>query len=305
MKFLSISKKVSRKIYAIIKKYIIKKKSFIESWKLKQNISYFESQLYKSFLIPNHQNSFKPITIELHEKLLKRTTETWTNLGYSTPHWSVSTERKYKPENISLYERDFWRDGEKEVELFCGVLMRLGIDKSKWNQLDIFELGCGIGRISFPLSKNFGRIYAVDISKSHLELLNSGILEQEIGERIETRRLVSLENISQIPSYDIFYSIITLQHNPPPIQLELIKKSLNKLNKDGLFYFQLPTYIPKYEFEIDSYLKTSSDEMEMHAVDMTDVNKVIKDAGCDISLILRDNRTGPVYESHTFAGRKK
>ena len=66
---------------------------------------------------------------------------------------------------------------------------------------------------------------------------------------------------------DLFYSQIVLQHNPPPLIMEILGSAFAGLRAGGLAYFQVPTYMNGYRFELETYLKDLRVHgMEMHAV---------------------------------------
>ena len=49
-------------------------------------------------------------------------------------------------------------------------------------------------------------------------------------------------DIEGLPKADVIYSVIVLQHNPPPIMAIIVRQFMKGLNPGGVAYFQLPTY---------------------------------------------------------------
>ena len=139
---------------------------------------------------------------------------------------------------------------------------RIEIDRS-WHILDF---GCGVGRIGGrSFAQEFRFYYGVDISKTHLE----HAISQFNRNNISNAQFITLQNaIEQNIEFVICFSMIVLQHNPPPVMLYLLNYFLSKLRVGGFAYFQLPCHIHEYSFEVDRYLvgEGKRDMMEMHAL---------------------------------------
>ena len=253
-----------------------------------------------SFIAPNLEIQ---ITLETKDEqlLLEKTKNVWEILGQSEPHWSVLTDPKFKRISISKTISEFEKSGLDSAKTVQLLLEKIGCQN--FEDMSVFELGCGLGRVSIPLSSSFGKVYAVDISKYHLKYLEEKVKELGIS-TIETMLLQSIEDLDTLRNIDLFYSIITLQHNPPPIQKILLEKILQKINKGGYFVFQIPTYNKNYTFKIDEYRKKIHSGMEMHCLPMQEIFSILSKAGCVPQLVLRDNYTGQTFESHTFVGTK-
>jgi SAM-dependent methyltransferase len=187
--------------------------------------------------------------------------------------------------------------------MLISALLRLGVSNDRLRTFKCVELGCGVGRITLSLADFFSQVEAYDISDSHLEICKNVVNERGIL-NIQVHKMDSLSNLAFGANNDLFYSLITLQHNPPPIQLDLISTGLQSLKPGGVFYFQLPTYIPGYSFSLKEYLATSEGQMEMHAVPPEVVTEHIKNCGGSLRSILRDNMTGHLFDSYTFIGVK-
>lgn len=253
-----------------------------------------------SFIAPNLEIQ---ITLKTKDEqlLLEKTRNVWEILGQNEPHWSVLTDPKFKRNSISKTISEFEKSGLDSAITVQLLLEKIGCQNFK--DMSVFELGCGLGRVSIPLSSSFGKIYAVDISKYHLEYLEGKVKELGIS-TIETMLLRSIEDLDNLRNVDLFYSIITLQHNPPPIQKILLEKILQKINKGGYFIFQIPTYNKNYTFKIDEYRKKIHSGMEMHCLPMQEIFSILSKVGCLPQLVLRDNYTGQTFESYTFVGTK-
>ena len=99
-----------------------------------------------------------------------------------------------------------------------------------------------------------------------------------------------------------FFSQIVLQHSPPPVISKVIECALKAVNPGGFLLFQIPTYIPNYNFNVIEYLGDSSAFMhpsnsyEMHAMSQAHIFKMVKDAGALVLEIYEDGKMGPHYK---------
>ena len=73
-------------------------------------------------------------------------------------------------------------------------------------------------------------------------------------------------DLAKLADVDLFYSIIVLQHNPPPVMMEILDRAFASLRPDGVAFFQIQTYSMNYTFSAQDYLKAigESKGMEMH-----------------------------------------
>lgn len=228
----------------------------------------------------------------------------WEQLGRTEPHWSVLASPEFKPDRIADTADAFYGSGAGDVGLFqqaaerCSVA--LPVDGT------CFELGCGVGRITIWLAKTFHKVIGADISASHLAVAE-GAIARSGRTNIELRLLDKPEAVEQLPAFEAFYSVIVLQHNPPPVMRWLLQTILLKLKPGGLAFFQLPTVGGGYAFEAAAYLQQPADSllMEMHVLPEDVVMEVLKATGCDLLEAREHDCIGhPAWLSQTFLVRK-
>ncbi|MBV9703532.1 MAG: class I SAM-dependent methyltransferase, partial [Methylobacteriaceae bacterium] len=94
--------------------------------------------------------------------------------------------------------------------------------------------------------------------------------------------------------FDAFFSIIVLQHNPPPLISFILRTVLARLRPGGIAYFQMPTYIVGYKFEVELYLSNRQPPgvPEMHVVPQHMLFKLINDCDCRLLEIREDPAAG-------------
>ncbi|MGO9773505.1 MAG: class I SAM-dependent methyltransferase [Roseiarcus sp.] len=230
--------------------------------------------------------------------LFARVRSQWRSLGQSDPFWSVLTHEEFRTSNLTEKAlAAFYQSGERDaalVDLFSSrgnAPLRGGT---------CVELGCGVGRVTMHLAERFDKVIAVDISEGNLR--HCGEMAERRGlSNIECRLLQSPEELWRLPDVDFFYSMIALQHNPPPIQKLFLDILLDKVKKGGAFLFQTQTYYRDDDFYIEKYLASPVDVMDVHSLPMHEIFHIIEKHGLKIREVASDPWTGR-YGSHTFFG---
>jgi 2-polyprenyl-3-methyl-5-hydroxy-6-metoxy-1,4-benzoquinol methylase len=215
----------------------------------------------------------------------------WTQLGDTEPHWSVRAEDAFLATNIETTSGDFYESGKLPLARFRTAADRCGVALSALSRC--CELGCGVGRTTIWLAETFPQVIAADMSLSHIEIAQSTVKAR--GRRnVEFSHLSTFGAIDALPSFDVFFSVIVLQHNPPPVIAYLLRTLLSKLRPGGVGYFQVPTYSAHYRFSVDEYLKhaTNSGAIEMHVLPQPALFKAIADAGCQMLEMREDAWAG-------------
>lgn len=238
------------------------------------------------------------------DEIFKNQRNVWKILGEQEPYWSVLVDEYYKRENLDKNISRFEQSGLHNVKKIIGAFSRSGIKIETLKKMQVLELGCGVGRVTVFLSKIFRTVYAVDISNYHLDILKERLIIENLDNiiAIEMNKLNS--DISDVSSYNFFYSELTLQHNSPPIQNLLLDQHLKNLQPEGLFYFQTVTHIPGYSFWIKDYLKSRRTEMEIHMMNMKQIFAILESNSCKLYGVYRDSSTGVDLESYVFFGQK-
>jgi SAM-dependent methyltransferase len=257
-----------------------------------------------------------PIAVDLDaspeaiKRLFEHIEANWSELGRKEPHWSVLTDERFK--SAALFENDnenitaFYRSGHHAVGSFEIMAKRAGIDFSKYQR--VFELGCGVGRVTAVLAEKFPSVCAADISAPHLRIAAEQLSGRVADGRVEWLQLKSPRDLLAVKPFDVFYSIIVLQHNPPPLMKFLLESILSKLRSGGIAYFQLPTYALGYSFNTKDYLQKarSAAKIEMHVLPQPRLWQLLHDAKCDLLEVREDTAAGDrFFISNTILARKR
>lgn len=239
-------------------------------------------------------------------RLFDRVARSWTRFGNSEPYWSVLSEPQYLMDRIGETREAFLESGRENMERLFATLRRNGIAiDPDW---EVLELGCGLGRTTRWLTEHFRRIFAVDVSSSHLQLAQQLNADAPHAERIVWTKLSSRDDVAALPAFDLFFSMIVLQHNPPPVIGMLLDTVAEKLRPGGFAFFQVPTYQRGYSFDVDSYLALGADEpdIEMHAFPQGEVFRIFREHGCIPLEVFEDGLSGhrDNHRSNSFLFRK-
>jgi SAM-dependent methyltransferase len=167
----------------------------------------------------------------------------------------VLTSEQFKSSRIKDTRSEFYNSGLDNVATLFKTLERNGIDHTSLKTC--LEYGCGLGRVTCWLAKRFERVIGYDISRAHLRLAKQYL--DEIGiQNVSLQHISKPQEIRNLPKVDVVYSIIVLQHNPPPIIHVLIQELIRALNSVGIAFFQVPTYRLGYRFSLQEYMASDS-----------------------------------------------
>jgi len=241
------------------------------------------------------------VTPEQERRLFEAVQAVWKRLGETRPHWSVLTGDEFLPERIDKTVDEFYRSGVSNIATMLKTLERNGIDASRLRT--VMDFGCGLGRLSAALSPHFERVTGVDISPSHLALAREAIARRALA-NVDFVQLEAIDAVDRLPQVDLVFSVIVLQHNPPPVILALFKALLGRVKPGGAAVIQIPTYLPAgYSFDVERYFREGGKDMEMHAIPQHEAFAAIRGAGMELLEVIDDSWTG-MGRSNTFVMRR-
>jgi len=220
------------------------------------------------------------------QRLFSHIQRSWTSLGKDDPYYSVLTRDHFSKQ--SMKDRriaDFYESGKDELDRFFKTLERNGIEPRGFSTC--LDFGCGAGRISRWLSEKFEEIHAYDISAHYLEMAEKYLSALGLS-NVRFHHLRTVGDILDFPKVDLIYSVIVLQHNPPPIIQWTIERFMKALNPGGVAFFQVPTYKQGYRFSLREYLESEpvGGEMEMHVLPQNAVfETVFKEKGMPLEVV--------------------
>jgi SAM-dependent methyltransferase len=224
--------------------------------------------------------------------LFKHIQDTWQTFGETEPHWSVITAEQFLQENIKNNEDLFFGTGEQDLLRILHTLERNGIDYSGFQSC--LEYGCGIGRVTLWLAGKFTTVHGYDISGAHLQYAEKYLGGKGIT-NVSFHHVKTIADIFGLPPVDLIYSVIVLQHNPPPLIGLIVREFIKALNPGGVALFQVPTYRAGYKFSLRNYpdlISRLKPTMEMHVFPQKKLFEIIQEQGGKLIEIYEDNWTG-------------
>ena len=239
----------------------------------------------------------------LLERMVERIEREFVHMGETEPHWSVISEDRFKADAITGTESEFFESGAGVVGDFRLAAARYGLDLTRYQRC--FELGCGLGRSTIWLAKLFPAVVGADISAVHLGHAQGAMSRFGVrnAEFVHLNRIAALDGLEP---FDVLFSIIVFQHNPPPLMARMLSTLLAKLRPGGLAYFQIPTYIRGYRFRADEYLANEQPPgvPEMHALPQAVLFDFVAAAGCRLVEVREDGAAGTAAISNRILIRK-
>ncbi len=232
------------------------------------------------------------------QALFARVQSQWRALGQSDPFWSVLSHDEFRGANLTEEALDaFYHSGESSAGLIDLFAARNNTPPPRGVCVDF---GCGVGRVAMHLAERFDKVIAVDISEGNLRQCGEMAARRGLS-NIECRLLLSPDDLSQLPDVDFVYSVIALQHNTPPIQKFMLDMLLSKIKNGGGFLFQTQTFYHDDAFDVETYLNSPINEMDVHSLPMHEILRIIENHGLSVREVAWDLWTGR-HGSHTFFG---
>lgn len=237
------------------------------------------------------------------QRMLGGIAEKWRAFGENEPHWSVLTSEEFLQKNLESNIEKFYASGHPDVKRVITTLARSGVPRGSIKTA--LDYGCGVGRLSLALALEFDHVLGVDISPGHIRLAQEQAEKTGIC-NIEFRSISNISDVETLPKVDLVMSIIVLQHNPPPVMAEILRKLLRRLNSTGVAFIQMPTFIQGYSFRISEYLDGGKDDMEMNCLPQRDIFRILADENCIPLEVREDGSIGDFPGlSHTFLIQKQ
>ena len=162
--------------------------------------------------------------------------ELWERFAEADPYTYILTDLK------SPDPKKFWESGERTVQAELLPLIR---ERAIRRRIGL-ELGCGVGRLLFPMARNFEEMVGVDIAEGMVRRAVSFAGDNGI-------RNVGLTAISgpehllhkageYAGKIDFLYSLLVFQHIPDFPVIEGYLHAVNELlEKNGIAYLQFDT----------------------------------------------------------------
>lgn len=157
----------------------------------------------------------------------------WRLWGERDPYYAVLTDPRFRNGNIGENRQDFFESGEGFVRHWLAQIDRHFGTLPRERALDF---GCGVGRLTIPLSEYFGAVVGLDIAPAMLEEARRNSAGRAIDYLLSDDRLSRVEG-----TFDFVNSCIVLQHIPVARGMRLLAQLLGRVRSGGGCLIQLST----------------------------------------------------------------
>ena len=229
------------------------------------------------------------------QRLWDHVAGTWSRLGETEPHWSVLTQEQFRAQSLGDAQRArFYESGLHEMQRLNAWLRRAGIPPRP--DAVCAEYGCGVARVTHALARQHARVVAFDVSAPHLRLARAHVQAEGLA-HVEFVHVTGRASLDALRDIDVFYSVIALQHSPPPIILDVLTRAFAALRPGGYAFFQLPTYARDYSYAASAHVgqisaNSANLDMEVHFVPQPVVLDMAHKAGLAVLEVQPDNSVG-------------
>jgi SAM-dependent methyltransferase len=149
----------------------------------------------------------------------------WKAWGEQDPYFAVLSETRFCRANLDETRDEFFESGRGYVAHALHVLERHFGPVPNGRALDF---GCGVGRLTIPLSERFTSVIGLDVAPAMLEEAGKNSTDLAIDYRLSDDRLSTLDG-----QFDYIISCIVLQHIPVKRGMLLLDGLLSRISISG------------------------------------------------------------------------
>lgn len=170
----------------------------------------------------------------------------WQHIAQDRPYFGVLSEAAYRDRQLSDADMTaFWDSGQRYVNMVLDQCTRFfGPD---WPSGSALDFGCGVGRLSLPLSRRFTQVTGLDVAPA---MLSEAQRLAELAGAENLHWLLADDRLSAIAGaqFDFMLSFIVFQHIPEARGQAIFQRLLQHLAPGGMgvFHFKYAQVIPRH-----------------------------------------------------------
>ncbi|WP_137680779.1 class I SAM-dependent methyltransferase [Aurantiacibacter suaedae] len=151
--------------------------------------------------------------------------ENWRIWGERDPYYAVLTDPRFRSDRIDENRHLFFESGRGFVNHWLAELERHFGALPRERALDF---GCGVGRLTIPLSEQFGSVVGLDVSEAMLDEARRNSDGRQIDYLLSDDALSRVEG-----SFDFVNSCIVFQHIPVARGMVILSQLLDRIRVGG------------------------------------------------------------------------
>jgi SAM-dependent methyltransferase len=174
--------------------------------------------------------------MKLSHRTQRGPNELWERFAEADPYRYILTDLK------SADPKKFWESGERTVQAELLPLIR---ERAIRRRIGL-ELGCGVGRLLFPMARHFEEMVGVDIAEGMVRRAVSYAGDNGIH-NVDLKAISGPEHLlhkagEYAGKIDFLYSLLVFQHIPDFAVIEGYLYAVNELlEENGIAYLQFDT----------------------------------------------------------------
>ncbi len=218
----------------------------------------------------------------------------WEAFGQADPLFGVLSDPTKIGGKWDLEE--FFETGHAHIRKLLRILRERNVSFVPGACLDF---GCGVGRLTIPLSAHFDRTVGVDVAKS---MIGPARRHLKPGDRCEfvVNRHPDLRQF-QSGTFDFVHTCLVLQHIPPDVTRRYIAEFFRITRPGGLVVFQLPAI--KLQEEAISASHALPESGYLAGIEIADLPGTLGAHATTTPRVIVTNRSNVTWRHDIPAGR--
>lgn len=243
---------------------------------------------------------------------LWQTRRHWEKFARTDPLWAVLTAPGKEGNRWTLDE--FFATGEQDI---AAALTAIRADYPALARGRALDFGCGVGRLTQALARDFEHVTGVDLAA---DMLVHARRHNRHGDRVTYVHNAAADLACFAAGrFDLVLSLITLQHIAPEYSRRYLAEFVRLCAPGGVAYFQVPDrrlnekparlslYPPTVAKKLRRWLNSftaGQPAMEMHVLPRDEVCALVTAAGGEVLSVAPCEKTGDDFLSYAYLVRR-